>query len=376
MPHPCASGRQGRYSAQEGWSRTVPPVNPVRSGRKQPQRTGVGSRASLPPYTRRARRPIPWTAHERPDHTLPRPRPRLPAKAPLRTRRPGRARAHAHQRDGERAHRARLSPLRHTRRRQDDDGPDHRQGAELRRPRRGGRADARALRRLRPLRLDPGGAVARRDRDGRGLAHRQGRRARTHRGRALRADRDALQGLRRRRGPHALGEGVQRPSQDDRGAAAAREVRLRHDRGQEGARHRALALPAVRPAPGRAGGAGGASGADLRQGRRSGGARGAGADRPRSRGFGARFAFPARPGHRDGRGAGRSRDRGPHAGARRPNGAPRPVRPDHGGRRGQGARPLRRPLGEGGGARRRRPGSPGDRPLARRAWGAATSRCR
>ena len=47
-----------------------------------------------------------------------------------------------------------------------------------------------------------------------------------------------LQGLHHRRGPHALGEGVQRLPEDAGGAAAAREVHLRHHRDPQGPGHR------------------------------------------------------------------------------------------------------------------------------------------
>jgi len=57
--------------------------------------------------------------------------------------------------------------------RQDDDGADHRPGAELHRGGRQRRADDLALRRLRPLPLDRRGPPCRRDRDGRRLAYRR-----------------------------------------------------------------------------------------------------------------------------------------------------------------------------------------------------------
>jgi DNA polymerase-3 subunit gamma/tau len=56
------------------------------------------------------------------------------------------------------------------------------------------------------------------------------------------------------------GAGVELDAEDRRGAAAAREVRLRHHRGAQGAGDGALALPAVRPAAGGARGAGRAPG--------------------------------------------------------------------------------------------------------------------
>ena len=73
-----------------------------------------------------------------------------------------------------------------------------------------GGADGRSLRRLRQLQGDHRGPPCRRDRDGRGLAHRHRRRARADRGRALPPGVGALQGLHHRRSAHAVGEGVQR----------------------------------------------------------------------------------------------------------------------------------------------------------------------
>ena len=55
-----------------------------------------------------------------------------------------------------------------------------------------------------------------------------------------------LQDLDHRRGPHALDGGVQRTAEDARGAAAARQVHLRHDRVPQDPGDDPLALPAVR----------------------------------------------------------------------------------------------------------------------------------
>ena len=105
--------------------------------------------------------------------------------------------------------------------------------------------------RLRSQRPDlPGhrrGLVPGRDRDRRRLQQRRRPGARAARHGALRAGAGPVQGLHHRRGAHALGRGVQRAAQDAGGAAAAREVRLRHDRRAEGAADDHLALPAVRP---------------------------------------------------------------------------------------------------------------------------------
>ena len=55
-----------------------------------------------------------------------------------------------------------------------------------------------------------------------------------------------LQDLHRGRGPHALERGVERVPEDARGAAAAREVHLRDDRGAQGPGHHPEPLPALR----------------------------------------------------------------------------------------------------------------------------------
>ena len=75
---------------------------------------------------------------------------------------------------------------------------------------------------------------------------------------ALPPDPGALQGLHHRRGAHAVAQRLQRAAEDAGGAAAAREVRVRHHRDAQGAGHRAVALPALRPAAGADRGTGGA----------------------------------------------------------------------------------------------------------------------
>ncbi len=63
-----------------------------------------------------------------------------------------------------------------------------------------------------------------------------------------------LEGLHHRRSPHAHQGGLQRPAQDARGAAAARRLRARHDRGAQDPGDHPVALPALRlPPPARAG---------------------------------------------------------------------------------------------------------------------------
>ena len=181
--------------------------------------------------------------------------------------RPGRHGAHDLERVRDRPHPAGLDPHRRARRRQDHD-----------RAHSGARAQLRAARRLgdRPDRQDAGARPAlpgdhgepppRRDRDGRRLPQRRRRRAPDQRRRALRAGERALQGLHPRRGAHAVGRGVQRAAQDARGAAAARQVHLRHHRDPQGAGDGAVALPALRSAPRRCRPAGEASRGHRRQG--------------------------------------------------------------------------------------------------------------
>ncbi len=70
----------------------------------------------------------------------------------------------------------------------------------------------------------------------------------------LRAGGGPLQGLHHRRSAHAFDRGVQCAAEDARGAAAARQVHLRHHRDPQGPGDHPVALPALRPAAGRAGG--------------------------------------------------------------------------------------------------------------------------
>ena len=73
--------------------------------------------------------------------------------------------------------------------------------------------------------------------------------ARPARGRALPAAAGALQDLHHRRSAHAVDERVQRAAEDPRGAAAAREVRLRHHRAAQDPGDDPVALPALRLPP-------------------------------------------------------------------------------------------------------------------------------
>ena len=229
---------------------------------------------------------------------LPGPRPQVPAADLRRPHRPGRDGAHAAQRVRDGPHPAGLDPHRRARRRQDHDGAHP--GARPELPARGRqrRADGRSPRGRRALPRHHGIAPCRRAGDGRGVPHRHRGREADHRRRALRAGLGPLQGLHHRRGPHALGEGVQRLPEDAGGAAAARQVRVRHHRDPQGAGDDPVALPALRPASHRRLAAGAAPRPDLREGGRLHRAGGAGHDRARGRGVGARFAVPARPGDR------------------------------------------------------------------------------
>ncbi len=114
-------------------------------------------------------------------------------------------------------------------------------------------AGERPHRRLRSegghLRRDRRGPLPRRARDRRRLQQRRRAGARSARQRPLHAGQGPLQDLHHRRGAHALGRGVQRAAQDAGGAARAREVHLRHDRGPQAADHDPFPLPALRPAP-------------------------------------------------------------------------------------------------------------------------------
>ena len=168
-----------------------------------------------------------------------------------RADRPGRAGPHAAQRLRAEPHRPCLHAHRRARRRQDHHRPHHRPRAELHRPRRQGRPDAPspaasarnciailADRHPDVMEMDAASAPA----------------STTC---ASCIERRALPPGRRRATRsiildevHMLSQrGVQRAAEDAGGAAAAREVHLRHDRDPQGADHGAVALPALRPAP-------------------------------------------------------------------------------------------------------------------------------
>ena len=121
---------------------------------------------------------------------------------------------------------------------------------ELRAARRfGDRADHQNAVARTPLPGDHGKPPSRRAGDGRRVPHRRRRRPPDHRRRELRAGECALQGLHHRRSAHAVDRGLQCVPEDAGRAAAARKVHLRDHRNPQGADHRALALPAFRPAP-------------------------------------------------------------------------------------------------------------------------------
>ena len=143
---------------------------------------------------------------------------------------------------------------------------------------------------------------------------------------ALRAGLGALQGLYPRRSAHALRRRLQRAAQDAGRAAGARQVHFRHHRNPQSADHRAVALPALRSAPGRCGAAGGASARHRGQGKHHRRARGAGADRARRRRLGARFAVAVRSGDRPRRRSGARRGRAADARACRSHPHHRSVR--------------------------------------------------
>ena len=178
----------------------------------------------------------------------------------------------------------RLPLLRPARLRQDDQRPHPGPLPQLR-----AGSDPRAVRHLRlvrgarPRRRGHG----RRHRDRRGQPRRCRRRPRPARARVLRAGPEPLQDLHHRRGAHGDAAGLQRPAEDRRGAAGAREVRLRDDRAREGHRHDPLPHPPLPVPAGPAAAAPGLHGAAVRVRGRGGGAGRAVVRRPRRRRLGA-----------------------------------------------------------------------------------------
>ena len=145
---------------------------------------------------------------------------------------------------------ARLHAHGRARRRQDDDGADHRPRPELRRSRRQGRPDGAALRRnATTASPSPRTAIS--------TSSRWTRRAAS----GVDEMRELLDGVRYRPVSarykvyiidevHMLSDQrLQRAAEDAGGAAGACEVHLRDDGDPQGAGHRAVALPALRSAP-------------------------------------------------------------------------------------------------------------------------------
>ena len=194
----------------------------------------------------------------------------------------------------QRPHRPGLYADRRARGGQDDDGPHPCPRLQLHRARRQGRRHRHPLRPMLPLPRHRRGPAYRRHRDGCGQPHRRRRYPRADRGRALRAGGGALQDLHHRRSAYALDPGLQRLAEDAGRAAGPCEVHLRHHRYPQGAGDRALALPALRSAPGGCRGAGRLLRPDRRGRGRAGGAGGACPDRARRRRLGARRALAAR----------------------------------------------------------------------------------
>ena len=134
--------------------------------------------------------------------------------------------------------------------------------------------------------------------------------------------------------PHAHALGVERAPQDAGGAAAVREVRLRHDGGRQGSRDHRLALPAVRPASHPDAPDSGPPAVHLRQGRYHGRPGRAPRHRARRGGRHARRALVPRPADRVQGHHHHGRGRPERVRARLAQGARRPRRSDPEGRRG------------------------------------------
>src|SRR5581483_1944860 len=112
--------------ASGGWRRAGP--SPTRSGPEGSSRNEFRPGSSVRPPA-----PCFLPPDDRRRDPLPRPRPQVPAAELCRGDRAGSAGAHPVECDRDRADRPRLHPHRGARGRQDDDGADHRPGAQLRR---------------------------------------------------------------------------------------------------------------------------------------------------------------------------------------------------------------------------------------------------
>ena len=332
--HATGPRRQGPMNDQPTFDAVPPPPNPA----DEPGLPGFAPAAETAPRLLCASLKLAFRSRARQARRpraagLSRAGAEIPPAEFRRPDRPGRDGAHAAQRVRVGPHSAGVDPHRRPRRGQDDDGAHPGARAQLPAARRLRRTHGRSPRRGRALPLHHGIASCRRAGDGRRVPHLGRRRAGDHRRHPLRPGLGALQGLHHRRGPHALGEGVQRLPEDAGGAAAARQVRVRDHRDPQGAGDDPVALPALRPAPHRRFAAGEAPRQYLRPGRRGGGAGGAGDHRAGGRGLGARFAVAARPGDRPRRGAHRRRDRARHDGPGGPGPRDRPLRGRHARRR-------------------------------------------
>ncbi len=214
-------------------------------------------------------------------------RPSLPVAVPAiptldlrRGARPGPRRPGVAQRGPGPAGRPRLPVQRASWHRQDVDGPDTGQGAQLHRS-----ARRRAVRRVPLVRGDRPGLLPRRPRARRRLQQRGGGDARP-RLTGGSWDPGAPEGLHRRRGPHALDRGLERAVEDARGTAGPRGLRAGHHRSPEGGAHHpephpALRIPAPRPRDPRR-----AVGPGPHRRRPRGPRRGAGPGRPAGAGLG------------------------------------------------------------------------------------------
>ena len=173
--------------------------------------------------------------------------PEVPPAGLLPGSRSGGGRADADERDRARADPSGVPVRRSPRHGQDVARAHPREGAELR-----AGPDADPRQRVPRLPRDRGRNLARRRRDGRGLAARDRRHPRDPRARRPAAGRGALQGLHPRRGAPAHGRRLQRAAEADRGASAPPRLRLLHHRPLEDAADGPVALPDVRRSRGRA----------------------------------------------------------------------------------------------------------------------------
>ena len=303
---PCASrGRAADIALAEGLAAGRRP-SPTRSGPEGSSRNEfrAGSLASLPPHSRPVAPPARCVAPARLSPDQPPPTGSSPAtyrptrlseligqEALVRTltnalaHRPDRARLPARRAS---AASARPRPPGSSPARLNCTGPD---GT--------GRADARALRRLRALRRDRRGPRTRR------ASRWTPRPAPASTTCASWSTACATRPASARYKVYIIDEvhmlsadGVQRLLKTLEEPPPHVEVHLRHDRDPQGSGDRAVALPALRPAPGRRRDAGRASGRDRAREERSRSSRRRWPDRARRRGLGARRALAARPGDR------------------------------------------------------------------------------